>query len=141
MEKDTLGMAALSAQYPNLFARVEQLHARLVCYHRFGTVRGDVPYGSGADVPAFSAVSFDPAQAARYERVAEKIYARRPHPDAEVPKPAFAVELTVDFGYGVMEPRTFDFRNYSDEAALTAFCAEICARAAEHFRHRRSGKR
>ena len=128
----------LATRFPNLRARILQLHSRVICYDRFGSVYGDVPYDTWKDTPVFTAVTFDDARAYRYEETAERFYGRPYRGDAVTPKPRFAVTLTVDFGCGIIEPRTFDFRKYADEAALTAFCAEAAQHALDVFRHRRS---
>lgn len=130
--------AAFLRKYANLYRRILLLQEGIVGYQCAGRSPSLSPrYESGKlyAPPTITEVTFDAAAARRYEETIGAVlalpFSKRP---AEVPRPDFAVELKVDFGYGVVEMRRYDFALAGDAQYREKFCADVCAYGEKVFR-------
>ena len=126
---------ALRRDYMHFYYRVKRLEDSVIGYFLTGDahafIRARFPREG---VPVFSKAAFDGAAAERFERRVERLLCGRGYrrAAANMPLPDFPVRLEVDF-CGIRE--TFGYVFGGDDA-LNAFCAAVCKRAAELFRHR-----
>lgn len=87
-------------------------------------------------VPIICEVSFDEEKAKKYCERMDRYFAKIPSKQGEfLPRPQFAVDLVIDFGEGITEPFSFDFRGYCNEKVVD-FCSKVKEREQYHYRHR-----
>ncbi len=115
--------------FENLYYRLCRLSDRLFACYCGAPDSARPVFGA----PRIAEVTFEEPASKRYEERAERYFSRPLRHHHEVPKPSFAVTVKIDFDYGPPELRTFDFRNYSLEAA-DRFCIEIMERARYLFK-------
>lgn len=123
--------------YLHLYYRMRQLRDAIIGYY----LEGDIHLLVSAQyepkgIPFICEVSFDGEKAKKYCERMNRYFEKIPSKQGEfLPRPQFAVDLTVDFGEGITEPFSFDFRGYCNEK-VEDFCSKIKERGLYHYRHR-----
>lgn len=128
--------SAFRYDYSHLYYRICQLgEAITACYlgKDVNVLINDEESKKG--VPKIVEASFPAERAKKYCARMEKYFDRVPRNNDELPRPRFAVILTVDFGEGAFERYVFDFCMYGREY-LTEFCKKVCDRGMYYYRSR-----
>lgn len=128
--------APFEYDYPHLYYRMCQLRDAIIGYYTVQNIHAIVSTEFNATgIPYISEVEFPPQKGKRYCERMERYFAKIPKDNAVLPRPQFAVNVTVEYGEDLFERYVFDFKTYGDET-VTEFCRKICNRALYYFRSR-----
>ena len=121
---------AFEHDFPHLYYRICRLQDAMTAYY----LKQDVNVLVGAqfrakDVPYIGEVAFPAKQGKKFCERMERYFRRVPRDNAELPRPMFVVEITVEYGEGDFERYRFDFRTYCEESVGTVLPS--AARAAQ----------
>lgn len=124
--------------YPNFYRRILLLQDAITGYRTAGRAPSLCTASDcfcAYPAPEIIAVTFSRADAERFEE-AIAAYALLPFSKKprRVPAPDFAVELTLDFSYDVIETRQYDFSRAAKTDYAAVFCKEVCDHANLIFR-------
>ena len=116
---------AFEHDFPHLYYRICRLQDAMTAYY----LKQDVNVLVGAqfrakDVPYIGEVAFPAKQGKKFCERMERYFRRVPRDNAELPRPMFVVEFTVEYGEGDFERYRFDFRTYCEES-VTDFCQNV----------------
>ena len=116
---------AFERDYRHLFYRLVQLRDYIRCYYTYGNPHGLVSGKFDASgIPYIESVTFESADALRYQTEMEQYLSRPMRKMGPLPLPRFGVRVIVNFCDGNTREFSYPFHEYSDEM-LVKFCEKI----------------